>query len=321
MRAVFQAFPDLFFWLDSNGRILDCKGGRAIDMYLPPEKMIGKNVSDIPFADVAQQIQKTMASVIQTKSMTSIEYSLVIRNQEHFYEARLIPLIKGKMIMIVRNITDAKKNEEILRKARDKAEEATRIKSEFLANMSHEIRTPMNAILGFCDIMLDEEATEQQRDYLNIIHNAGENLLNIINDILDLSKIESGKFTVEIAQCSLWKLLHTVESLMFNKAADKGIEFKVVQSEGLPETVQTDSLRLQQCLINLIGNAIKFTEKGHIHLKVSLEETGGLARLRFDVRTQASVLSRINKKLFSIRSFRPTTALRAGTAGRDWDWL
>jgi signal transduction histidine kinase len=283
IRAVFQAFPDLFFWLDSKGKILDCKGGRAVDMYLAPTKMAGKYIVNIPFKEAAEKFQKALASSLTTNSMTSVEYSLQINNQECFYEARLVPLLKGKTIMIIRNITESKKNEEVLRKAKEKAEEAAKAKSDFLAKMSHEIRTPMNAILGFCDILADENLNPLQNEYLQTIQRAGENLLDIINDILDLSKIESGKYTVEITSCSLPEILTNIKCLLQQKAMEKEIDFKVQYSNGLPLMIQSDSLRLQQCLINLVGNAIKFTEKGHVYLKVILENVRGENWVRFDV--------------------------------------
>lgn len=151
---------------------------------------------------------------------------------------------------------------------------ADHAKSEFLANMSHEIRTPMNAIIGFSDLLADEELSDEHRKYINIVRESSENLLQLINDILDFSKVEAGKLDTKIADCSLGQLLAGVESLMRPAAMKKGLAFKVAQSGPLPARIRTDPVRLRQCLINLVTNAIKFTEKGHVYVNVSLQELG-----------------------------------------------
>lgn len=160
---------------------------------------------------------------------------------------------------------------------------ANKAKSEFLANMSHEIRTPMNAIIGFSDILADEDLTAEQKQDVNLIRESGHNLLTLIDDILDFSKIEAGQLNTEIIDCSLAKLLNTVGPLMRPTAIKKGLEFGIVEDSGLPAQIRSDPTRLKQCLINLIGNAIKFTNEGHVWVKVSLEEYEGKPYIRFDV--------------------------------------
>ncbi len=159
---------------------------------------------------------------------------------------------------------------------------ASRTKSEFLANMSHEIRTPMNAILGFGELLTEEPLTSQQLDYAKTICISGNHLLEIINDILDFSKIEAGKLTTEIIECSLKGILDEVDSLMRPAAQTKGLEYRRVQSVDLPDGIRTDPARLRQCLINLIGNAIKFTESGYVERRVSLTRSER-PFLRFEV--------------------------------------
>jgi PAS domain S-box-containing protein len=159
---------------------------------------------------------------------------------------------------------------------------ATQIKSEFLANMSHEIRTPMNAIIGFSDLLSEDNLSEEQHEYVETIRNAGENLLTIINDILDFSKIEAGRLETETIECDLGDTLESIEAFMASSANKKSLKFKVIMQDNLPETIYTDPVRLRQCLINLIGNALKFTDQGHVYLRVSLDETVG-NQIRFDV--------------------------------------
>jgi len=155
-------------------------------------------------------------------------------------------------------------------KLAEKAIVADVAKGQFLANMSHEIRTPMNAIIGFSDILAEDNPTQLQQKYLSIVKESGKNLLQIINDILDFSKIEAGKMTVEKIECSLKKLIDNTELMMSPAANKKKLDFKTTSTKDLPAIIKTDPVRLQQCLINLVNNAIKFTEQGHVHLNVSL---------------------------------------------------
>jgi PAS domain S-box-containing protein len=160
---------------------------------------------------------------------------------------------------------------------------ATEAKSQFLANMSHEIRTPMNAIIGFSDMLADENLATEQQEYVQTIRDSAQHLLQIINDILDFSKIEAGKLDTEIVKCSLGVLLNSIESLMRLSAEEKGLDFKVIESQGLPAQIQTDPARLRQCIINLVSNAIKFTYEGHVYVRVCLEGRDDEPNIRFDI--------------------------------------
>lgn len=150
-----------------------------------------------------------------------------------------------------------------------KAKEAVHVKENFLANMSHEIRTPMNAILGFTDLLLQEKLEPRSREYVETIHKSGEGLLTIINDILDLSRIEAGMMRIERVPFHLDSVINTVERLFSSKAMAKQVRLVVERGSGLPEDVIGDSTRLMQILVNLLGNAFKFTNKGQV--KLSLE--------------------------------------------------
>jgi signal transduction histidine kinase/ActR/RegA family two-component response regulator len=170
--------------------------------------------------------------------------------------------------------------------AKDQAEAFSRCKTEFLANMSHEIRTPMTAILGYADVLLEEgdlsQAPDSRIDAICTIKRNGDHLLRIINDILDLSKIEAGKMTVESLFCSPVQLLADVESLMRVRADSKGLDFRVECPGELPETIRSDPTRLRQILVNLVGNAVKFTDRDSVRVIARLVR-GERSLLEFDV--------------------------------------
>ncbi|MCY2993575.1 MAG: ATP-binding protein [Planctomycetota bacterium] len=156
-------------------------------------------------------------------------------------------------------------------------------KSAFLANMSHEIRTPMTAILGYAELLLNEHVGHASQEHLAVIKRNGELLLGLINDILDLSKVEAGKLQLAPIRCSPGKLVAEVVAFLRVRAAEKQLQLRAEVTGPLPATVLTDPLRLRQVLINLLGNAIKFTDHGEIRLTVRFTRDGGPPRLRFDV--------------------------------------
>jgi signal transduction histidine kinase/DNA-binding response OmpR family regulator len=172
------------------------------------------------------------------------------------------------------------KTAEELEKAKLAAESANRAKSEFLANMSHEIRTPMNAVLGFAEILKGKEGDSQKLHYIKSIQSGGNALLSLVNDILDLSKIEAGKIVLQYSAVSIKGLFQEMKTIFDRKIVDKGIEFIVESDEGIPEALILDETRVRQVLINLLGNAAKFTDKGHIRLTAISGPNGDESRSR-----------------------------------------
>jgi signal transduction histidine kinase len=170
--------------------------------------------------------------------------------------------------------------EKALEKAKSLADELNIQKDHFIANISHEIRTPINAVLGFTDLLLDEETDEKKLNYLKSVKTSGDNLLHLINDILDLSKIEAGIFLVDSNSFNLYKTIDNVFSILTLKAQQKNLIFNKSITENVPEFIIGDKNRLTQILINLLGNAIKFTPEGRVNLSVYLENN---TTLKFEV--------------------------------------
>jgi two-component system sensor histidine kinase/response regulator len=244
-------------------------------------KAIGLNSEEEALRSSPQQLHMWADGEKFKQTLIKLQTSGFVRSEEleirskdghisPYLASAVITKIGGDrcVVAISRDITEIRNAQNELNAARQAALDAGRAKSEFLSSMSHEIRTPMNAILGMAELLSRSPLTEEQRRYVSIMRTNGDALLDLINDILDLAKIESGQLTLESADFDLEELLDKVGELMAIRAHEKGLELAVRAASGVPSRLIGDPLRLRQVLINLLGNAIKFTNKGEISLTV-----------------------------------------------------
>ena len=274
---------------------------------------------DYQWRDIVQTLGINEKLLILKKPFDDVEvYQLASALTEKWHLAKQARLKHKELEHIIKQRTcQLERANGELTFALAKAEEANRIKSEFLANMSHEIRTPMNSVIGFSDVLAEEDLTDEQVQYVKLIHDSAKDLMRLLNDILDFSKIEAGKLDISMSECSSANLLARIERIMQPAAKKKGLEFEIRDQGGLPANIYTDPDRLQQCLVNLVSNAIKFTEQGHVRVKVSLEETEERQYIRFDVEdTGVGVPVDKQEKIFeSFRQADGSTCRKYGGTG------
>ncbi|MCC8998156.1 MAG: transporter substrate-binding domain-containing protein [Candidatus Contendobacter sp.] len=233
-------------------------------------------------------LDKALDAIDETERRDIRQKSIGVRYEIEVNYTLLWRVVAGASVLLLLALLwlmQVRRQKAALTIAKAEAEQANRFKSHFLANMSHEIRTPMNAIVGFAHLVVQTELTPRQRQYVNKINTAAHALLRVINDILDFSRIEAGKLAIERTRFSLDEVLENLASLTTMQAEEKGLEILFDRDLRIPDRLMGDPLRLGQVLINLVSNAIKFTERGEITVGVSLEERDDArVRLRFAVR-------------------------------------
>ncbi|WP_456151166.1 ATP-binding protein [Aliterella atlantica] len=269
-RALLDAIPDLIFRLDRNGTVLDFKAAKDSDLYTTPSQFLGKQIENILPQAIAQQLMLRIERTLSTGEPQAVEYQLPVNGKLHDYEARIVASGDDEVISIVRDITDRKQIESALRDRKEAAEAGSRAKSEFLATMSHELRTPLNAILGLSQLLEQEifgEVNAKQKEYISCIHSSGEHLLALINDILDLSKVEAGREELTRVPLDVKELSDACLALVRDRAQAKGLQL-IHQIDPQVDTCIGDERRVKQMLLNLLTNAVKFTPAGTVSLRI-----------------------------------------------------
>jgi PAS domain S-box-containing protein len=293
LRRLMDTVPDSIYFKDRHSRFIRVNRAMARRAGLgEPAEVIGKTDFDLFTPEHAQQAFTDEQEILRTgRPLVGHE------EKETWPDGRVTWVSTTKMPLrdpdgavvgtfgISRDITERKRAEEELRRAKEAAEAASQAKSEFLAVMSHEIRTPMNGILGMTELALDTPLTSQQREYLTLVQKSADALLKVINDVLDFSKIEAGKVELERAPFVLREgLKDTLDPLSLH-ARQKGLELTCDVGADVPDALVGDVGRLRQVLLNLVGNAIKFTEAGSVQVQVGLlERRGKQVLLRLEVR-------------------------------------
>lgn len=225
----------------------------------------------------------------------------------------------GGIMIFIQDVTEACEQRLELRNAKLLAEQASKAKSEFLANMSHEIRTPLNGVIGFTDLLLKTSLNETQHQYLSIVDQSANALLSIINDILDFSKIEAGKLELAVEKVDLYEISSQAAGIITFQAQNKGLEMLLNLPADLPRFIYIDSVRLKQILVNLLGNAVKFTDKGEIELKIIplTEPEDDYVTFRFEVRdTGIGIKPEMQERIFeAFAQEDPSTTKKYGGTG------
>jgi PAS domain S-box-containing protein len=267
----------------SNQWLEDFHGG----IRLAPNSNFFKLFPNIP--ENRKKIYLDALEGIPYKNVDEVIQAGGLEEGQHFnWEVRPWHLADGSIggiIIFTQNITESVKINDELKRAKELADLASKAKSEFLANMSHEIRTPLNGVIGFSDLLLKTPLNDTQMQYLGYINESGNSLLNIINDILDFSKIESGKLELFVDQHNVYDIANQVINVVLYQAQRKEVELLLNIEQGLPALIWVDEARIKQVLVNLLGNAVKFTEEGEIEFKISkLPSNNDKLNLRFEVR-------------------------------------
>ncbi|MBT8355966.1 MAG: response regulator [Desulfofustis sp.] len=330
VRAALDTLAEGLLILDKKQQIVLANQAFAKILEKTADELVGLKAGDMPWLDAdGNKVEKG-----QHPWVNALEQKMVLRNQtlqiirpgskKMIFNVSCSPVMEDEknyagVLVSFDDITPLEETKVELRISKEEAESANRAKSQFLANMSHEIRTPMNSILGFTEILKRGYVKNEHESlrYLNIINSSGKNLLDLINDILDLSKVESGKFDLEYSRVAPDKMIGEVLQMIEIKSKEKGLELRF-EAEGMqPETIETDLPRLRQIFFNLLGNAIKFTDKGSVVVTSRLHNDSDTPHYTIEVKDSGIGIDQENLDLIfdPFVQAEPTTSRRFGGTG------
>jgi len=276
LQQIIDNIPNPVFYKDANFKYIGCNKAFEDFLGLKQIDIIGKTSFEIAPEEIAKIYNEKDIEVLQTKQIQIYESQLYNKKNDTLKNVLVYKSIYkkidrtfGGIVGVIFDITNLKKIEKELIVAKNEAEESNRAKSEFLANMSHEIRTPLNGIIGFSDVLGDFKFNEETDKIIGIIKSSSIMLLNLINDILDFSKIEAQMVTLVKEDFDLYEIVSEIKDMFMGSVKVKNIDFDVIIKDEVPRFIKGDSLRLKQILINLIGNGIKFTDKGFVLVEIS----------------------------------------------------
>ncbi len=286
-KALFEGSADAMFIHELSGACLEVNDTACERLGYMREEIMGMRPRDLDAPEYrnfiplyAERLMEKGSAVLETVQLTKQGFPIPTE-----INGKIIDYNGGKAILsVARDVTERRQAEEALKRAKEQAEAANRAKSQFLANMSHEIRTPLNGVCGMTGLLLDTELNEEQQDYASTIRTCADSLLGVINDILDFSKMEAGKLDLEVIDFNLRHTLEETIGMMTVRAREKGLDIVHVYRSETPYLVRGDPGRIRQVLLNLLGNAVKFTEDGEITVTTELvSEENGRATIHFSV--------------------------------------
>ncbi|GEM_PF-2079867 len=285
-RTLAEAVQDNIYIVDTEGRIVYANSSAARDFGFTQESLVGKHLFDIYPSRIAEDFIVSIRKIFESGSFQNQEEKLNLLSKEVWYEYRFYPIPRGDgsvkaVLVISRDITSRKKAEEYLKLAKEQAEAASLEKNKFLAHISHEIRTPLNAIIGFSELLRDSSQATSQKDYINIIHESGSVLMALIEDIMDISRIESGMIRLQEESFNLEYVVENIAKILRLKLKGESVIFIVDFDERLAADFIGDPTRISQILLNLLNNALKFTDRGEVllSLKAGEKSPGGRSQI------------------------------------------
>ena len=273
-----NTIPALVFFKNTNSEYVIVNKFFCSFTERPMDEIIGKTVEQVVegYNFSSEYIDAEKEVINNGNAFYNIEEKVLKHGDEHWLSTNLAPVKSANdeiigLIGVSWNITDQRNYELQLRKAKQIAEEGTKVKNQFLANISHEIRTPLNGIIGMSQILTKTNLNKSQREYLSILINSSDSLLSLVNDILDFSKVEAGKAELEHQDFNIRELFEDINNVIELKAEEKGLQFIIDISDDFPSIVNSDNYKLKQIILNLAKNAIKFNNKGEVKISASLK--------------------------------------------------